>query len=925
MGIERARTAIIGLLCGLLVGCGGGGGSGRGGDPPQPPPPPPPQTQRIMFNTPGPINAGAGTTVTNLASGGAGTGTISYASSDTAVAGVDVATGVASLLAVGTATITATKAASTGFESASTTYTVNVSQGTQTLVFASSNTLNTLLDATASNVASGGAGTGAITYTSSDPTVVTVDSSTGSTSAIGIGSAFVTATKAADVNFAQAQASYTINVQTASRLGAWIGKDDSHLYVPQSANGKKLGSAPASGCTVGQSIVTCTNAKQTPVNGPLIIDPNTTLASPGYYAIIDGANIGEPVLASADRFSERIGHAVVRFKDRYWLFGGAAPVLPRVTPTVQFSRYADVWSSADGRTWRLERDGAAFGRRWFHRTVVFDGAIWMIGGHAPEDRSGPGNAGLNDIYRSTDGVNWTFISQTFPLLPAPPLDPINLTATVFEDEIWVVRHGEAYSTTNGVNWTQKATGLFGGGTRANASLTVYDNALWYVGGTPSFVSSGNNVGIDASNAVYKSSDGITWSQLAAPPFTPRFRHSSFVRNGKLWVFGGQGYVNGAPAPAPGDAWSTTDGVTWTQETTTGRLARGFFLETIEESNPARVTIVGGIQGTYANAVWQSSGTAQWTVRTAFAQFSPRHTETAVFNGYFWAIGGAVTNDGTPGSGNIDEVWRSADGLNWTRITPTTPIFSPRDGHRVLVFNNRLWVIGGWDNVTGGSGTRNNEVWSTTDGASWTKHATPGFDARVGHAAVSFDGRLWVIGGSTGPGVVTNDVWSSVNGETWNRETNAGLFPARATHEVVVFGGEMWLLGGGTVAGAGMADAWSSKDGITWIQRDPPGFPARTWHSAAVANGRIYVIGGVSEEAYETAQRYNDVWWTADGKTWTKEPDAAPFAPRGLHNLVVRNNELWVIAGLSLSYRNDVWRSTDGAHWRVGSTQDIVAP
>jgi len=126
------RSTIPAFIAGLalmLAACGGGGGSGGGGNtppPPAPPAPPAPQSQSIAFATSGPVSRSlADGTYTNAASGGAGTGAITYQSSNTAVATVNT-TGLVDLLAAGSTTITATKAADTNYLAASASYTLNV-------------------------------------------------------------------------------------------------------------------------------------------------------------------------------------------------------------------------------------------------------------------------------------------------------------------------------------------------------------------------------------------------------------------------------------------------------------------------------------------------------------------------------------------------------------------------------------------------------------------------------------------------------------------------------------------------------------------------------------------------------------------------------------------------------------------------------
>ncbi len=83
--------------------------------------------QTISFADPGPFRKvqGLDTTFVNTASGGLGTGAITYVSSDPAVATVDATTGTVTVVGLGTATITATKAAD-AFVGAQASYTLTV-------------------------------------------------------------------------------------------------------------------------------------------------------------------------------------------------------------------------------------------------------------------------------------------------------------------------------------------------------------------------------------------------------------------------------------------------------------------------------------------------------------------------------------------------------------------------------------------------------------------------------------------------------------------------------------------------------------------------------------------------------------------------------------------------------------------------------
>ncbi|HEV7358039.1 MAG TPA: kelch repeat-containing protein [Steroidobacteraceae bacterium] len=926
MGVRSPGVWLAIFCCAVLTACGGGGGGGS-------PPPPPPQSQTITFAQPGPLSGAVGTSLADLASGGAGTGAITYGSGNTAVASVDATTGTVTLLTAGSTSITATKAASTGFNSATANYTVNVTPGAQTIAFAQSGPLNALLGSVTNNVASGGGGTGAVSYASSNTDAVTVDPASGAATAVGVGAATITGLKASDVNFTQAQTTYTINVQTANKVSAWIGAQATDVNMPASANGKQFGRARVSDCSIAGAVATCSLAELDPVNGTSISDTRATLTTPAYYAITNGASlattttIGTPIIASATRFAERIGHATAFFAGRYWVIGGAVPGVTGATP-MPSTAMADVWSSADGKSWKLETADGGFGARWFHQVVVFQNRLWIISG-APN----PVTVGLpymTDVWSSADGVTWRQETANAQL----PWWSTTINVVVWNNQMLAVSGGRTYSSTTGVFSEMSATpnsivvtNTSAG--RANASLTIYNGKLWYIGGVLAYPIGVTQIG-SAMNDVWVSTDGIAWTQTtAAAPFSPRYEHTAFVANNKLWVLGGQGHVAGVDGDPAADEWSTTDGITWTLEHTSG-LARSFAASVVQETAPSRATLIGGIQIGYSNNVWPTTNGTDWAEQSTHAQFSSGMPTGLEFNGRLWIVGGSAI-DGTVNGMVSNAIWRSSDGLNWSRVTTSGTIFSPRTGHTVTAFNNQLWVIGGYDNPAnvGGTATPLNDIWSSSDGVTWTQHAPAAgtvFSPRAGHGSTVFGGKLWVVGGWGGSASGDlNDVWFSGDGTTWVSATINAAFSARSTHRLVTFNNAMWLIAGGTVTGLG--DVWSSTDGVAWTKAQPVGqtFPARTWHSVQVLNGRMYVVAGVSDTNYDTGVRYNDVWSSADGVSWRQETAAAPFAPRGLASVIAHNNELWLIGGFGFGAFNDVWRSADGANWRLGFSEDIVAP
>lgn len=220
-----------------------------------------------------------------------------------------------------------------------------------------------------------------------------------------------------------------------------------------------------------------------------------------------------------------------------------------------------------------------------------------------------------------------------------------------------------------------------------------------------------------------------------------------------------------------------------------------------------------------------------------------------FDDRLWVIGGREEN-------LMNDVWSSTDGNTWTLETAHAN-FSPRVKMGVTEFDNRIWIIG----RAGENYQLMNDVWSSADGKNWELvTANVSFGLRLGEGVAAFDNRLWVIGGNR-----NNDVWSSTDGKIWTLVNASAPFQQMEFTPVTVFDDKLWIVGGGS-------------NGPTHETKNPSVFPA-----------------------YE----FNEIWSSADGKIWTLETEHAGFSPRSEHGLAGFRNGIWVIGG-SNSSGNDVW-------------------
>ncbi len=159
---------------------------------------------------------------------------------------------------------------------------------------------------------------------------------------------------------------------------------------------------------------------------------------------------------------------------------------------------------------------------------------------------------------------------------------------------------------------------------------------------------------------------------------------------------------------------------------------------------------------------------------------------------------------------------------------------------------------------------------------------------------------------------------------WILETNDAGWQARDSQGEVVFGNRLWIMGGWFSSfEAPPRDVWSSTNGRDWT-RVTNGAP---WlHSdlsmAITFDDRMWMMGGWYNGRLPGHSASNQVWWSTDGAHWRQATANASWSPRIAAALVESQERMWILGGTEDYYfgddrslRNDVWSSADGANWR----------
>jgi hypothetical protein len=337
----------------------------------------------------------------------------------------------------------------------------------------------------------------------------------------------------------------------------------------------------------------------------------------------------------------------------------------------------------------------------------------------------------------------------------------------------------------------------------DCALKVLPNVPNFVKGTPQIYTSAFTcpVGvpyctaaepepISAGHLDLEVRDGIAWGQFSSL-FDPRGRawFTTQVHKDKVFAFGG----NHSGGVVANYARVSSDGKTWVDGVDFSTAMNGSRLMFATASFRGQMFVLGGANrsNTPLQDIRQSADGVTWFTATESAPWAPRYDHAAVSHAdRLWIMGGMSD------SGRLADVWSSSDGAYWV-IATASAAFGAVRAHAAASHQGRMFVYGG----EGQGG-----VWYSYTGITWSASASQapwakGRNRRMPHAGLVFDGRLWVIGGyrpevsANTPSKTDADVWSSFDGAEWTRATARAQFGYRRGAGAVAFQNRMWVLGG----------------------------------------------------------------------------------------------------------------------------------
>lgn len=182
--------------------------------------------------------------------------------------------------------------------------------------------------------------------------------------------------------------------------------------------------------------------------------------------------------AAAAGWTPRIAAALVEFKGRLFLLGG--------TENYYFgdetSLKNDVWSSTDGKEWKQETANAGWSPRGYLQAAVLGERIYVFGG----GNYVPAYHAKNDVWSSADGVTWREETAAAPWSPR-----LWFSSVVYRDRMWVLggwsnnpskNWGDAWHSADGKTWQKLELPGPMWRERHEHSAYVFRDKLWIAGG-----------------------------------------------------------------------------------------------------------------------------------------------------------------------------------------------------------------------------------------------------------------------------------------------------------------------------------------------------------------------------------------------------------------------------------------------------------
>ena len=283
--------------------------------------------------------------------------------------------------------------------------------------------------------------------------------------------------------------------------------------------------------------------------------------------------------------------------------------------------------------------------------------------------------------------------------------------------------------------------------------------------------------------------------------------------------------------------------------------------------------------------------------------------------YYWRV--IAVEDGTTLAESEVQLF-TTEAIFATLITEDAA-YGSRKGAAVEVFNEKVWLIGGRDETD----TPLPDIWSSADGENWTFEGNLSFGAIYGHELISFNGRLWIYGGSS-EGILSNKIFSSEDGITWVEETETTPFTQYQSSRFAILGNQIFRIAGyrGDVEELSPErNVYSSSDGLNWVlETENHGFESKFSFQIESLNDILYCIEPDPDSDIEAISTRT----SSDGVNWS-DPVFSNIRERGINSVstVVFDDRIILMTtpvdGPNSS--STFYISPNGEDWELATTID----
>ncbi len=658
----------------------------------------------------------------------------------------------------------------------------------------------------------------------------------------------------------------------------------------------------------------------------------------------DGENwteaLGGPTVDSKAlrQIGARHRHATVEFDGRLWLIGG----LDR-----DYRNSSEVWWTENGVDWTKVGNPSPFAGLNSHRVLAHDDKMWLLGGSG--FGGSDGSVTPNErVWTTTDGIDWKGSTTAVPWTPRQ-----HIGATVHEGRILVLGGESSTSTHFNDVWSTSGGGGF-------ESIRVASPA------EPETVI--GSVVESPHPDVVRFGFGDEWVMvLKGDRVPPAIGAKPVVFQGRLGLL------------SDVHIWWTDDGATW--ERTPIRTPQGQDREpqrsfdNIVAHDGALWAVTSGWSGT--GTVWRSENGVDFEAATLRSPWETYDQWFVSFRNRLWLIGGLKANRMSNQPSEVGEVWSSADGAVW-ELESAAPPWNGRVGYERFEFADKLWIVGGYD----ANWRRHEDAWTSSDGREWVQHSRERWPKSETYDIFSAGDWIWFVDHSRGDLSV---VWRTRNGEEWEEFAPSLDIPKDVAYAGIEFDGRLWMLAGPqfrdqrtdergpqlwSVSDAGdwrhyrfsdfwkgsfetetlahderlwifapesgeenrfASQVWVSSDGAGWdLVTDTPEWQERSRMGLVSHAGRMWLLGGNGDNRGGDEYK-SDVWVSADGATWERVTESAPWSPREDVRCVSFNGQILLFGGrgkyvdeTTPPFFNDVWSAADGVVWERISEMAPVA-